>query len=51
MQLLKTAGAGGNLAADAQITASAMRFKATVETADTDFERFGIHWRNPLAEK
>jgi toxin-antitoxin system PIN domain toxin len=51
MQLLKTAGAGGNLATDAQIAASALRFKATVETADTDFARFGIQWRNPLAEK
>jgi len=51
MQLLKQAGAGGNLTTDAQIAASAVRFRATVETADTDFARFGIQWRNPLAER
>lgn len=51
MQLLKRAGAGGNLSTDAQIAASAVRFKATVETADSDFARFGIEWRNPLAAR
>ncbi len=49
MQLLKRAGAGGNLTTDAQIAASALRLKATVDTADTDFARFGIDWRNPLS--
>ncbi len=48
MRLLHRAGAGGNLTTDAQIAASALRFKATVDTADTDFARFGIDWRNPL---
>jgi len=48
MHLLRQAGAGGNLTTDAQIAASALRFKATVETADTDFARFGVDWRNPL---
>jgi len=49
MRLLERAGAGGNLTTDAQIAASALRFKATVDTADTDFVRFGIDWRNPLS--
>jgi toxin-antitoxin system PIN domain toxin len=50
MELLQHAGAGGNLTTDAQIAATALRLKATVETADTDFARFGIDWRNPLSE-
>jgi uncharacterized protein len=49
MQLLQRAGAGGNLTTDAQIAACALRLKAGIETADTDFARFGVPWRNPLA--
>lgn len=48
MSLLKEAGAGGNLTTDAQIGATARRLKATVDTADSDFARFGIDWKNPL---
>lgn len=48
MRLLKDAGAGGNLTTDAQIAAAALRFKATVHTADTDFARFPAVWSNPL---
>lgn len=48
MKLLIRAGTGGNLTTDAQIAASAIRLKAAVDTADADFERFGIDWRNPL---
>jgi len=50
MQLLKDAGSGGNLTTDAQIAATALRCHARVETADTDFARFGVDWKNPLAE-
>lgn len=46
--LLKQAGSGGNLTTDAQIAASAIRLKARVETADTDFARFQVDWKNPL---
>lgn len=48
LQLLRKAGTGGNLTTDAQIAASATRLKARVETADTDFARFGIDWVNPI---
>lgn len=48
LSLLRQAGTGGNLTTDAQIAASARRLKATVDTADADFARFGIDWRNPL---
>lgn len=48
MSLLKEAGSGGNLTTDAQIAATALRFNASVETADTDFSRLGVDWRNPL---
>lgn len=48
MALLKDAGAGGNLTTDAQIAASALRLKATVHTACTDFARFPVTWSNPL---
>lgn len=51
LKLLEKIGAGGNLTTDAQIAASARRWNATVETADTDFARFGIKWRNPLHSK
>ena len=47
--LLESAGAGGNLTTDAQIGALALRYRATVHTADTDFVRLGnVPWRNPL---
>jgi toxin-antitoxin system PIN domain toxin len=49
MRLLNRAGAGGNLTTDAQIAATASRLKARVDTADTDFARFDIDWRNPLS--
>lgn len=46
---LEAAGAGGNLTTDAQIAAIAHRHRATVHTADTDFDRFpDVRWRNPL---
>lgn len=49
LSLLEKSGAGGNLTTDAQLAAVALRLKATVETADTDFTRFGVRWRNPIA--
>jgi toxin-antitoxin system PIN domain toxin len=49
MHLLRQAGCGGNLTTDAQIAATALRMKALVHTADTDFARLGADWRNPLA--
>ena len=48
IQLLEQAGVGGNLTTDAQIAALALRLKATIHTADTDFARFGVRWKNPL---
>jgi len=48
MRLLRKAGSGGNLTTDAQIAATALRLNATVHTADTDFSRLGVDWRNPL---
>ncbi len=52
LQLLIEAGAGGNLTADAQIAAIAMRLGAVVHTADTDYARFpDVRWVNPLAAK
>ncbi len=42
-------GMGGNLTTDAQIAATALRTRAEVHTADTDFSRFpGVKWINPL---
>lgn len=50
--LLESAGAGGNLTTDAQIGALALRYRATVHTADTDFVRLrDVPWRNPLTGK
>ena len=47
--LLEAAGTGGNLTTDAQIGALALRYRATVHTADTDFSRLrNVRWRNPL---
>ena len=49
LDLLESAGAGGNLTTDAQIAALALRYRATVHTADTDFARLrDVRWRNPL---
>jgi len=49
LQWLESAGSGGNLTTDAQIAAIAHRHRATVHTADTDFNRFSdVRWRNPL---
>ncbi|MDE0223232.1 MAG: PIN domain-containing protein [Spirochaetaceae bacterium] len=49
LDLLDSAGAGGNLTTDAQIGALALRYRATVHTADTDFSRLReVRWRNPL---
>jgi uncharacterized protein len=50
LALLEAAGAGGDLTSDAQIAALALRLRALVHTADTDFARFeGVQWRNPLS--
>jgi len=49
LQWLQAAGSGGNLTTDAQIAAIAHRHRATVHTADTDFDRFpDVRWKNPL---
>jgi len=49
LDLLIEAGTGGNLTADAQIAAVALRLGAEVHTADTDYARFpGVRWFNPL---
>lgn len=49
LALLEAAGAGGNLTTDAQIAAIAMRYRATVHTADTDFARFpDVRSHNPI---
>jgi len=48
-RLLQSAGTGGNLVSDAQIAAVALRLKATIHSADMDFDRFReIDWHNPL---
>lgn len=49
MSLLQQAGSGGNLTTDAQIAATAQRLHASVHSADTDFSRFAVDWKNPLA--
>jgi len=52
MKWLEAAGAGGNLTTDAQIAAIAHRHRATVHTADTDFNRFpDVRWRNPILSR
>jgi len=49
VQLLRESGSAGSLTTDAQIAAIAIRCRATVHTADTDFQRFrGVRWHNPL---
>lgn len=48
-ELLQGAGTGANLVSDAQIAAAAIRLKATVHSADADFDRFPkVRWHNPL---
>jgi len=52
MKWLEAAGAGSNLTTDAQIAAIAHRHRATVHTADTDFNRFtDVRWRNPILSR
>ncbi len=49
LQLLATAGTGGNLTSDAQIAAIALRIGAVIHTVDTDFARFkNVKSLNPL---
>lgn len=48
LRLLDKAGAGANLTTDAQIAAIAAANKATIHSADADFARFGVDWKNPL---
>lgn len=49
IQLLKKAGTAGSLTTDAQLAAIALRCRATVHTADTDFQRFPrVRWHNPI---
>jgi toxin-antitoxin system PIN domain toxin len=51
LELLRAAGAAGNLTTDAQIAAIALRYSATVHTADSDFARFAdVRWLNPLLQ-
>jgi toxin-antitoxin system PIN domain toxin len=52
LDLLRGAGAAGNLTMDAQLAALAIRHRAVVHTADSDFARFpGVRWRNPIAAR
>src|SRR5262245_10175595 len=49
LELLRRAGAGGNLTTDAQLAAVSLRHRAVVHTADTDFARFPhVRWHNPI---
>lgn len=49
LELLQGAGTGGNLTTDAQIAAIALRHRAIIHTADTDYARFpDVSWKNPL---
>lgn len=49
LSLLESAGTAGNLTADAQIAAVALRLDAEIHTADLDFGRFaGVRFSNPL---
>jgi hypothetical protein len=50
LELLRGAGAAGNLTTDAQLAALAFRNGGVVHTADADFARFAdVRWYNPLA--
>src|ERR1043166_4688281 len=52
LELLRAAGTGGNLTTDAQLAAVALRHKAVVHTADSDFARFpDVRWYNPLLHR
>lgn len=52
LALLVDAGTGGNLTTDAQIAAIALRLRAVVHTADTDYARFPqVRWLNPLTSR
>ena len=47
--LLKEAGAAGNLTTDAHIAALAIEHQAELHSADFDMARFhGLRWTNPL---
>ena len=48
LRFLEIAGAVANLSTDAQIAAIAAANRATIHSADADFYRFGVDWRNPL---
>ena len=48
-ELLRGAGAGGDLTTDAWIAAIALAHGASVLMLDSDFARFpGLRWENPL---
>ncbi len=48
-RLLRSLGAGGNLATDVQIAAYAIEYGGEVFSNDSDFARFeGVRWVNPL---
>jgi toxin-antitoxin system PIN domain toxin len=48
-ELLRAAGAAGDLTTDAWIAAIALSHGASVLTLDSDFARFpGVQWENPL---
>lgn len=50
-RLCLTAGAKGNLVADAYIAALAIETGSELITTDRDFSRFaGLRWRHPLVE-
>jgi len=48
LEFLDRAGAGANLTTDAQIAAIAVANWAIIHSADADFYRFGMDWKNPL---
>jgi predicted nucleic acid-binding protein len=51
LELLRAAGTAGNLTSDAQVAAVALRHRAVVHTADSDFARFPkVRWYNPLLQ-
>ncbi|MFQ5740556.1 MAG: TA system VapC family ribonuclease toxin [Acidobacteriota bacterium] len=52
LEWLEAAGSAGNLTTGAQIAAIASRHRATVHTADTDFQRFpSVRRKNPLLSR
>ncbi len=51
LELLRSAGTAGNLTADAKVAAIALRQRAVVHTAESDFTRFPtVRWHNPLSK-